>query len=471
MSDEITGTFREVPGMFNGPLQSLYVKLAAPILMGMLFNILYTTVDTLFISAIDRSNPAIIGGTGLVFPVVFVAISLASGVMIGVSSLVARAMGEKNREVLNRVADSGLTLASILGVLMIVLGYIFAEWFVVTFMGADVQYARYALEYLRWILPGLGLMILFHILIGVVQGEGLMKYMMVTMIAGNLLNIVLDPFFILENVGPLPGLGMGVSGAALATVVGQSLAILFLVWVFIAGKTTVPIAWKSRDVRLPIVGQIVVVGLPGALSQMMLAITFVVINRVLINIDPRSVTAATLCGRIDQIIIMPLLALSTAQLTIVGQNIGRGNLLRARSAWRTGVVMAVIVTAFSTTLMVILAPIIYRAFTSNPTVLAYTIGQTRMVEYSFLFAAIAMMARSVFQAVGRPWPGLVITGMRMLGFVVPFVYLFVYGFDWGIYGVWGGLIAGNVLGAFLSLGWLGRFWNRIEKGELAYRHT
>ncbi|MDF1567566.1 MAG: MATE family efflux transporter [Spirochaetaceae bacterium] len=455
MSEEMTGTFREVPGMFDGALRSLYVRLAAPIFMGMVFNILYTTVDTLFISAIDRSNPAIIGGTGLIFPVVFVAISLSSGVMIGVSSLVARAMGERNRKVLNRVADSGLALASVLGILMVVLGYVFADWFVITFMGADAQYARYAQEYLRWILPGLGLM----------------KYMMVTMITGNLLNIILDRFFILENVGPLRGLGMGVSGAALATVVGQSLAILYLVWAFLAGKTTVPIAWKFRDVRLPIIGQIVVVGLPGALSQMLLAITFVVINRVLIEIDPRSVTAATLCGRIDQIIILPLLALSTAQLTIVGQNIGRGNLLRARSAWRTGAVMAVIVTAFSATLMVILAPFIYRAFTSDSTVLSYTIRQTRMVEYSFLFAAMAMMARSVIQAVGRPWPGLVITGMRMLGFVVPFIYLFVYGFDWGIYGVWGGMIAGNVLGAFLSLGWVGRLWDRIVKGELAYRHT
>lgn len=456
--------------MFDGSLRPLFIRLAMPILMGMLFNLLYTMVDTFFISAIDRSNPAIIGGTGLIFPVMFIAIALANGVMVGVSSLVSRAIGEKNTEVLNRVADSGLALGLFIGLFIVLAGYLSADG-LVSAMGAEADYAFYALAYFRWILPGLGLMIAFHVLIGIVQGEGQMKYMMITMVAGNLINILLDPFFILDKVGPFPGLGMGVSGAALATIIGQSLAGLYLIWVFVSRKTAVPVAWNFRHIRLRIVGQIVSVGFPNALSMMLLALSFLIVNRVLIEIDPRAVTAASLCGRLDQLVLMPIFALSAAQMTVVGQNMGRGQIERARNAWKTGALMAVAATATAATLMFFAAPYIYQAFSSDPAVLSYTVRQTRIVEYSFIFGAIAMMARSVFQAMGRPWPGLVITALRMVGLVVPFMLFFVYVLDWGIYGVWGGMIAGNILGAFVSLGWVRIYWNRLESGKIEYAHT
>lgn len=469
-TDDNVAVSTEVPGMFNGPLRPLFFRLAAPILMGMLFNLLYTTVDTLFISAIDKSDPAIIGGTGLIFPVMFIAIALANGAMVGVSSLVSRAIGEKNLQVLNRVADSGLALGLVIGAVVVAAGYAFSHRLVAA-MGAEADYARYALEYFHWILPGLGLMIAFHVLIGVIQGEGLMKYMMITMVAGNLINILLDPFFILDSVGPIPGLGMGVSGAALATIIGQSLAGLYLIWVFVAKKTTVPVAWKFANVRPGIVGQIITVGFPNALSMMLLAMSFLIINRVLIDIDPRSVTAAALCGRLDQLVLMPIFALSASLMTVVGQNMGRGLIPRARKAWRTGAFLAVGATVVTASFMVILAPTIYRVFSSDAAVLSYAVRQTRIVEYSFILASIAMMARSVFQAMGRPWPGLIITALRMVGFVVPFILLFVYVFDWGIYGVWGGMIAGNVLGAIVSLGWVKVYWDRLEGGKVEYAHT
>ncbi len=472
MNDETDSASKskEVPGMFEGPLRPLFLRLAMPILMGMLFNLLYTMVDTFFISAIDKSNPAIIGGTGLIFPVMFLAIALANGAMVGVSSLVSRAIGEKNTKLLNRVADSGLALGLALGLVIVLCGYAFSNRLVAA-MGAEADYAMYALAYFRWILPGLGLMIAFHVLIGVVQGEGQMKYMMITMVAGNLINIVLDPFFILDNVGPLPGLGMGVSGAALATIIGQSLAGLYLIWVFASKKTVVPVAWKVRHIRLKIIGQIVAVGFPGALSMMLMAMSFLIVNRVLIDIDPRSVTAASLCGRLDQLVLMPIFALSAALMTVVGQNMGRGQIERARKAWKTGAMMAVVATLSAATTLVIAAPYVYRAFSSDPAVLSYTVRQTRIVEYSFVFASLAMMARSVFQAMGRPWPGLIITALRMVGLVLPFALFFVYVLDWGIYGVWGGMIAGNILGAIISLGWVRVYWNRLESGKIDYAHT
>ncbi len=460
----------EVKGMFDGPLRPLLIRLAVPIFMGMLFNIFYTVVDTFFMSAIDRSDPSIIGGTGLIFPVVFIFVALANGIMIGVSSLVARAIGERNHEVLNRVADSGLAMGLVLGIVTVVAGYLTDDG-LVRLMGAQGDYAKHALAYFRWILPGLGFMLSMHVLIGVLQGEGLVKHMMRSMIMGNLLNIVLDPFFILDKVGFLPGLGMGVAGAALATIIGQSLGFFYIIWVFVSGKTTVPISWSPKHFRLAIAEKIIGVGLPQSLAQILMSLSFLVLNRILIEIDPRTVTAASLCGRVDQIVLIPIFALSSALMTVIGQNIGRGLPHRAREAWRTGALMAVAAVGVVATLMVIFAPVVYKAFTADSEVLRYTVLQTRIVEYSFLFGAVAMMARSVFQANGRPWPALIITGLRILGFALPFVALFVWVFDWGIFGVWGGTISGNFLGAVLAVTWTEIYWNRLESGKTDYVHA
>lgn len=461
---------KEVPGMFDGPLRPLLSRLAMPMFFGMIFNMVYTTVDTLFISAIDRSDPAIVGGTGMIFPVMFLFMALANGLMVGVSSLVARAVGERNHDVLNRVADSGVALGFGLGAVCVILGYVFLDPLVAA-IGATGDYAYYATSYFKWILPGLGAMLGFQVLIGVLQGEGLMKYMMRAMIIGNLLNILLDPFFILEQVWVFPGLGMGVAGAALATIIGQSFGMFYIVWVFASGRTIVPIAWKLRHIRLNLVWKIVSVGMPQSIAQIMMSFTFMIMNRIYISIDPVTVTAASLVGRLEQIVLMPIFAISGALMTVIGQNMGRGHTHRARLAWRTGVGMSVLSVLTAATLMVITAPWIYRPFTTDDSVLHYAILQTRIMEYTFVFAAVAIMARSVFQAIGRAWPALILTGLRMLGFVLPFIWLFVYRFDWGIYGVWGGMIVGNILGALLSVGWIGSLWNRLESGRTDYVHA
>ncbi len=461
---------KEVPGMFDGPLRSLLTRLALPMFLGMIFNMVYTTVDTLFISAIDRSDPSIVGGTGLIFPVMFLFMALANGLMVGVSSLVARAVGERNHGVLNRVADSGVALGFGLGAICVFFGYLFLDP-IIAAMGATGDYAVHAKAYFKWIMPGLGAMLGFQVLIGVLQGEGLMKYMMRAMIIGNILNILFDPFFILDQVWFMPGLGMGVSGAALATILGQSFGMAYIIWVFASGRTTVPVAWSFRHIKFNIVWKIVSVGMPQSLAQIMMSFTFLIMNRIYVSIDPITVTAASLVGRLEQIVLMPIFAISGALMTVVGQNIGRGHTHRARMAWRTGVWMSVVTVVTAATLMVVTAPWIYRPFSTDQGVLRYAVLQTRIMEYAFVFAAVAIMARSVFQALGRAWPGLLLTGLRMLGFVLPFVWLFVYVLDWGIYGVWFGMIAGNILGAILSLGWLGSYWSRLESGKVEYVHS
>ena len=116
----------------------------------------------------------------------------------------------------------------------------------------------------------------------------------------------------------------------------------------------------------------------------------------------------------------------------------------------------VVVMLFLATLLVVFAPKIYPFFSTVDEVVRYAVLQTRIIEYSFIFGGIAMLARSSFQAIGRAIPGLILTVIRVIGVALPMAYLLVYILDMGVYGVWLGVIAGNIIAGVLALIWVQR---------------
>jgi Na+-driven multidrug efflux pump len=148
-TSEDTGFQRkEIPGMFDGPILKLLVKLSFPIFFGMVFQILYNIVDTIWISRIDLNDPSYVGGVGIVFPIIFLIIALASGLMVGTSSLVARSIGEKNRYALDRTAESGLFIGLVLAALFLAFGYIFDKK-LLRLLGAEGDYFIHGLMCLQ----------------------------------------------------------------------------------------------------------------------------------------------------------------------------------------------------------------------------------------------------------------------------------------------------------------------------------
>jgi len=459
MSEEIEkeqNPSREIPGMFEGPMLPLIVRLAVPMLFGMLVQLLYNVTDTFFVSRIDLSDPSIVGGTGLIFPLIFFAMAIANGLMVGTSSLVARAIGGRKWDVLSRTAESGIVISILGGLIIFVPVMLFAEP-MVRAMGAEGDYLTHGLDYLEVINWVVIPMMLGQVLLGILQGEGKMKYVMHTMMIGTLGNILLDPIFIFEKGQfGIGWFGMGIKGAALATVIAQTIAILYLISVFIRKKSSVPISRKISNIRGSIMLEVLRVGIPQTLSQVMLSLSFVVFNKIAMSVDPQAMTAFSLTGRMDNAVLMPLFALGSAMVTIVGQNSARGNWERSGYAWRTGYTTGVAAVLFSATIMVIFAPRIYPFFTDVNQVIQYAVGQTRTLEYTFIGVAFTILGSSVFQALGRPLPGLFIMAMRLFLFSVPFVLLMVYVFDLGVPGIWYGVGSSNLITAVFSFFWINK---------------
>jgi Na+-driven multidrug efflux pump len=155
-----------MPDMFEGPVLRLLARLASPIFFGMLFELLYNITDTIWVSQIDLTDPSYVGGTGIIFPFLFMAIALSQGIVVGTSSLVARAIGEENRQVLNKTTESGLAVGVVAAVVIAIPTYIFATG-ILRLLGAEGDYLVHGLEYLRYIVPAGVLLFISSTFIGI----------------------------------------------------------------------------------------------------------------------------------------------------------------------------------------------------------------------------------------------------------------------------------------------------------------
>lgn len=449
---------KEIPGMFDGNIYRLLTRLSLPILTGMVVQLLYNITDTFFISLIDKNDPSYIGGTGMVFPLLFFAISLASGIMTGVGSVVARAIGEKNHVSLNKAADSAFALGMFLSLLILGTGLLFAKP-LVSMLGAQGAYFERGLVYFKYMVPFAALMVALHAVAGIFQGEGKMKRIMTAMMIGTVVNVILDPIFIFV-------LKWEVRGAALASVAGQLIAFIYVLVSIGAKDNIVQIKWSVKDISFKLMGEIIVIGFPMALGQMAMAISMVLFNHILIKIDQQAMAAFTLVGRFDQGVLMPIFALSSAMITVVGQNAGRGNFQRIREAWKGGIIMSGVVVCVLALIHIVAAPYLYRSFSEVQSVVDYCVRQTRILEFSFIFAVVGIIGRSVFQAIGYPMPALILTIIRTLAIGFPLAYLFTFTFDMKVNGVYYGMLIGNMCTAVLGLLWISSALSRLEKGTL-----
>jgi putative MATE family efflux protein len=424
------------------------LRLSLPIFLGMTFQILYGIVDTYWIGKINPNDPSYLGGVGVVIPLFFLVIALGSGVLIGMSSLVARCIGSQDQHTLNRVFGSGMLMGGVLAGILLALVYLF-DTILINKLGAQGNYADHALAYLRFIAPAGALMLIGNVFNGIIMGEGRMRHIMIAAIMATTLNCGLDPLFIFA-------LGLGVRGAGLATVASQLIAGIYILRLFFIGKTTTPLKLRLGKVDLSVLKRIVVIGFPQTAGQLAVSVGYFFFNRILIGIDPQAVAAFAVCIRFEQIMLMPILSIGTAVITLSGQNFGAGRYDRVRSVWWNGLLLELVFVSAAVLVITGAAPQIYRVFSTVETVTNYAVRQTRVVAPSYLAVAVIVLVRTLFQGLGKPVPGIVGNLLRSVVFALPAALFYAVVLERGVPGVWFGMVTGNVLAAVASAMWVSK---------------
>jgi len=407
----------------ESPTKALW-SLAIPIMFGMGIHTLYNMVDMIFIG---RLGGDAIAGVAFNMPLFFLMLGLTMGLGSGVTASIARYIGNNNKVNADNSAEHALAMAGAIAVVFTIAGLVLGKDLLAK-LGAEGIILELAWDYLYVIVAGLPFMIFSGFFRSILAGEGDMKLPMLVAGFGTILNIILDPIFIfkLENYGGI-GFGLGIKGAALATVVCQGIVFLIFVYMLFVKKHAY-ITFNLRDFSPSkvILWDIIKVGIPASLSMVIMALGQGVFNKILIHYSSQTVAAYQVAGRLDMLIFLPIFSIAGGLTTLVGMFYGAREIEALKSIVKYGISRSFFITVCSSAFVYFFAPAFSALFTQDKEIIEVSVGFLRLMTLVYPFVAIAISCGRVMQGLGKGIPVLVITTVRVLGISAPLALYFSF---------------------------------------------
>ena len=324
-------------------------------------------------------------------------------------------------------------------------------------------------SYLRVTCYGMTFIIFSIVFRSILAGEGDMKFPVMVAAIGTILNIILDPIFIfnLEEYGGF-GLGMGVEGAAAATVVSQIVVFsIFVYMLFWRDHAYISFNLRNFEFSTELMKEILWVGIPSSISMIIMSFGQGIFNYILVDsYGPDSVAAYTISGRLDMLMFLPIMGIATGLVTTVGMFTGAKRMDKVRQIILYGISRAFAIVAVASLIVFISAPYIMGLFTDDPIIEEIGIGALRTLCFAYPFVGIAMPCGRIMQGLGQGLPVLVITALRVLLISAPLAYYFANnGYD--IVWIWYSIAISIGVSAIVGPIWVWKTINSIEQESTA----
>jgi putative MATE family efflux protein len=428
----------------EGPILTSLLALAVPIVFSNLLQAAYQIIDAFWVG---RLGGAAVAAVSISFPVMFLMIAVGAGLAVAGSTLIAQYVGARNEAMVNHVAGQTLLMVILISVVLGALGYGFAPH-LLRLMGVAPEVYGGALGFMRVSFVGLVFNFTFFMFQSIMRGIGQVKIPMYIVSGTVVLNFLLDPLFIF-GWGSIPALG--VMGAALATLSTQSLAALLGLALLFQGRYGVHLAGKDFRPDPAYIKRAFALGFPASIEQSARALGLVVMTFLIASFGTLTLAAYGAGGNILQVIIIPAMGLSMAVSTLVGQNIGAGNIERAERIGKAGGFlgfgilsgMGVIVFLFAPSLVAFFVP-------EDPDVIREGAVFLRTMCLSWGFMGLQLSLTGVLRASGN----LVITMMLALVsqwvLQFPIAYLLSKHTALGAHGLWWAFPISNVIIATIT---------------------
>ncbi len=382
-------------------------KLAVPTILGMIVTIVYNLADTFFVGQLQDDKQ--IAGVTITMPVFMMLLSLGYIFGVGGSSYISRLLGNKDFEMAKRTSSFAFYACMALGVVCIVAG-VLAIHPLLTLCGSSPDTHQYAWNYLIVILIGSPVIMLSFSMGQVIRAEGASKEAMIGMMIGTVVNIGLDPLLIFT-------FHMGVTGAAVATVLSNILSVLFYMWYFIFKSKNLSISPKYLRITKTMLRNVLVIGLPAAVNEMLFSASNIILNRFAVGYGDEVIAAIGVVFKVNMFPVLILIGLCQGVQPLIGYNYAAGNQKRLKSIMKFTGIASVIIGAVFTVLIF---------FFGHYAVEAFAPGQTKVIEYGTGFLNIVMMSvpiiglvflfTSAFQSMGKGIPSMILSLSRQ-GFV------------------------------------------------------
>jgi putative MATE family efflux protein len=429
----------------SGSIDKAIVLLAIPMILEMSMESLFAVVDVYYVSQLhDNDAVATVGLTESVLTLIY---SLAMGLSMGATAMVARRVGERDIKAAQVAAMQAIYIGLALSLLITVVGVFFSED-ILRLMGARETLIENNGGYTRWMFTGNITIMLLFLINGVFRGAGNASIAMRALLLANGLNIILDPLFIF-GFGPVPG--YGVEGAAIATNIGRGTGVLFQLYHLFRGKSLIKLHGANSTVLWDIIWRIIKVSAGGTGQFLIGSASWIFLVRILSDFGSTAVAGYTIAIRVIVFAILPAWGMANAAATLVGQNLGAGHPERAeKSVWRAAFINMVFL-AMVTLLFFSLAPYIIQLFTTDEVVLKNGIQCLQIVSVGYIFYAYGMVVGQSFNGAGDTRTPTLISFFGFWIFQIPMAYALANWFGAGTTGVFSAIPIAESLMAVASI--------------------
>lgn len=406
----------------------LLLKFSIPAIIGMLVNALYNIVDRIYIGNIPNGiGPKSLAGIGITLPIVIILMAFGMLIGIGACTLVSIKLGEDNKDYAEKILGQALILDIIVSLLISLLGLIFLTPMLKLF-GAKGDSLFYAKEYITIILAGSIFQNLGFGINNIIRSEGNPKIAMRTMLVGALLNIILDPIFIFDSIFNLKiGLGLGIKGAAIATILSSAINTILVLHYFISKNSRSTLKLKKCNLKLTFKTCIDIfkIGLSPFAMQFASSIVAALYNKGLLTYGGNDAVAAmSIITSISSIIFMPIFGINQGVQPILGYNYGAKLFIRVKKAIKLAIISGISLSSIGFIAVEFFPKVLFGFFAKDaPNLIALGCHGIR-VDLIFLpIVGYQIVTANYFQAIGKAKISIFLSFLRQVIILIPIILI------------------------------------------------
>ena len=438
------------------PIGKLVFNMSLPMMVSMMVQALYNIVDSIFVAKLSENA---LTAVSLAFPLQTLLIAVATGTGVGMNALLSKSLGEKDFKKANKTATNAAFIYAVSYIIFLILGFTVVKPFYRSQVGsADAEIMTMGVDYLSTVMIfsfGIFTQVFFERLL---TSTGRTIFSMTSQLSGAVTNIILDPILIFGMFGAPK---MGVTGAAVATVIGQCVAGL------VAGTCNhkfnheVRFQFKGFKPDFKIIGTIYAVGIPSIIMQSIGSVMTYCMNRILIEFSSTATAVFGVYFKLQSFFFMPVFGLNNGITPIIAYNYGARQRKRMVKTIKVSLVTAFCLTFIGFVLFESIPQALLGLFNASNDMLKIGVPALRTIGVHYLIAWFCIIAGTVFQALGKAVFSMVVSIMRQLVVLVPAAYLLAkFG---GLHMVWWSFPIAEVMSFIVSLTFLIKIWNDIIK--------
>jgi len=432
------------------------IKLSLPMIAAMSVQTIYNLVDAIWVSGLGADALAAIG---FVYPFFFLAMGLSNGLGVGAGSAISRRIGARDKPGADNVAVHAIVIMLLFAVAFTIPFFVLAHD-IFALIGAG-KTAGMAVAYGRVIFAGSILIFFTNIANSILRSEGDARRAMYAMALGAGLNIILDPIFIYY-------FGLGVAGAAWATLISLAVSsIIVLNWFLFKKDTYVSFSFSEFKWSKDIVMDIFRVGLPSSVMMLSMSFMMLIMNAIIVMVDNTDGVAIYSTGwRVVSIAVLPTMGIATALVPVSGAAFGARSFEKVSIAHLYAVKLGFLMETVIAVATFIFAPQIAAVFTHAEEAARIAPGLTtflRIISFYHPTISFGMLSSSLFQGTGKGMNALIVTILRTLILTPLFTVVFGFSLGLGLVGIWWGLVAANIAGVAVAFSWARLYIRKLMK--------